>query len=311
MPPGGRPGGGKEGNVRGTQDHSSALEAALRYARLGYPALPLAPGEKRPHPRLVPHGLKQATLDPAVIKTWWRGCPRCGVGILAPEGVLVLDVDQEGVWEELRRDFPALEAAPRQKTPKGGRHVFLRLPEGVHLSASVRALEGVDLRGLGRAYVAAAPTRLRDGRGYAWEGALVPPEALPPVPQDLLLKLLPPPPPPPREVVAVGSSPRRLRALLGSYAEAVARAPEGTRHLTLLRYALAAYGLVGHGLSPEEAEAVILEAALASGLPEGEARDVLRWARQVGEGKPLPLEPSPSKPRTYRARVYARMRRWA
>ncbi len=96
----------------------------------------------------------------------------------------------------------------------------------------------------------------------------------------------------------MGSSPRRLRALLGSYAEAVARAPEGTRHLTLLRYALAAYGLVGHGLAPEEAEAALLEAALASGLPEGEARDVLRWARQVGRANPCPLSPPlPPSPR--------------
>jgi len=46
-------------------------------------------------------------------------------------------------------------------------HLFLRLPQGVRLSASVRALDGVDLRGMGRAYVVAAPTRLRDGRGYA------------------------------------------------------------------------------------------------------------------------------------------------
>ncbi len=279
------------------QSHSSPLEAALRYARLGYPVLPLLPGEKRPHPGLVPHGLKEASREEGRIREWWRACPRCGVGILAPEGVLVLDVDREGVWEELRRDFPALEAAPRQKTPKGGRHVFLRLPEGVRLSASVRALEGVDLRGLGRAYVVASPTKLADGRGYEWEVALRRPEELPLVPASLLARLLPPPPPP-RSVwiPPEGASPRRLRALLEAYAAQVARAPEGTRHHTLIRYSLAAYGLVGHGLAPEEAEAALLGAALASGLPEGEARDVLRWARQVGEGKPLPLEPSASLP---------------
>ena len=243
------------------------IEHVLGYARLGYAVLPLLPGEKRPHPRLVPHGLKEASQDPATLEAWWRSCPEAGVGLLAPEGVLVLDFDDPTAWEGLRQEHPALEAAPRQRTPKGGVHLFLRLPEGVKLSASVRVLEGVDLRGMGRAYVVAAPTRLKDGRTYAWEAPLVGPEELPPVPRDLLLKLLPPPPPP-REVwtPVEGASPKRLQALLQAYCHRVARAPEGTRHLTLLRYGLAAYGLVAHGLSPEEAEAALLGAALASGL---------------------------------------------
>jgi hypothetical protein len=145
--------------------------AAIGYARLGYPVFPLAPGEKRPHPALAPHGLKEASLEVATIEAWWRVCPQCGVGVLPPEPVLVLDVDDPGVWDALRSDYPTLEAAPRQRTPKGGVHVFLRLPEGVRLSATTRALEGVDLRGMGRAYVVASPTQLADGRGYVWECA--------------------------------------------------------------------------------------------------------------------------------------------
>ena len=151
----------------------------IDYARMGYAVLPLYPGEKRPHGRLVPRGLREASRDVATIRAWWREEPRAGVGILAPEGVLVLDVDEPGVWEALRREYPALEGAPRQRTPKGGRHAFLRLPQGVRLSATTRAIPGVDLRGMGRAYVVAAPTRLADGRSYAWEVPLVKPEALP------------------------------------------------------------------------------------------------------------------------------------
>jgi hypothetical protein len=210
------------------------------------------------------------------------------VGILAPEGVLVLDVDDPGVWETLRGEFSALEAAPRQRTPKGGVHVFLRLPDGVRLSATTRALEGVDLRGMGRAYVVAAPTRLADGRGYVWEVPLVRPARLPLIPEALLLRLLPPPPPP-REVVVEASSPRRLRALLEAYAAAVARAPEGTRHNTLIRYAVATGGLIPHGLSPEEAEEVLVAAALEAGLPEREARDAARWGLEAGAKSPLDL----------------------
>jgi hypothetical protein len=297
--------------VRTAQTHSSALEAAVAYAGLGYAVFPLAPGEKRPHGRLVPHGLKEASREEATITTWWRSCPGCGVGILAPEEVLVLDFDDPTAWERLKGEYPTLGDAPRQRTPKGGYHVFLRLPQGVELSATVRKLAGVDLRGMGRAYVVASPTRLADGRGYTWEVPLVKPEDLPQIPEDLLLRLLPPPPAP-REVVVESSSPRRLRALLESYAAAVASAPEGTRHNTLIRYAVAAGGLIPHGLSPEEAEEVLVAAAMRAGLPEREAREASRWGLRVGEGRPLALEDSrPSEPRNYRARVYARMRRWA
>jgi hypothetical protein len=283
----------------------------VAYAGLGYAVFPLAPGEKRPHGRLVPHGLKEASREEATIAKWWRSCPECGVGILAPEEVLVLDFDDPTAWERLKGEYPTLGDAPRQRTPKGGYHVFLRLPQRVRLSATVRKLAGVDLRGMGKAYVVASPTRLADGRGYTWEVPLVKPEDLPLIPEDLLLRLLPPPPPP-REVVVGSSSPRRLRALLESYAAAVASAPEGTRHNTLIRYAVAAGGLVPHGLSPEEAEGVLVAAAMQAGLPEREARDAARWGLKVGEGRPLALEDShPSEPRNYRARVYARMRRWA
>jgi hypothetical protein len=248
------------------------------------------------------------------------------VGILAPEGVLVLDFDDPTAWERLRWEFLALEAAPRQRTPKGGVHVFLRLPDGVRLSATTRALEGVDLRGMGRAYVVAAPTRLADGRGYSWEVPLVRPAKLPLIPEGLLLRLLPPPPPPREVVVEVGSSPRRLRALLEAYAAAVASAPEGARHNTLIRYAVATGGLIPHGLDPREAEEVLVGAALEAGLPEREARDAARWGLKVGQGAPLDLgegfsasagvfrkplcgkpEPSPSQKSVFRKTATHRM----
>ena len=278
------------------------IEHVLGYARLGYAVLPLLPGEKRPHPRLVPHGLKEASVDPATIARWWRACPEAGVGLLAPEGVLVLDFDDPTAWEGLRQGHPALEAAPRQRTPKGGVHLFLRLPEGVKLSASVRVLEGVDLRGMGRAYVVAAPTGLKDGRGYEWEVPLVRPEGLPPVPRGLLLKLLPPPPPPPRSVWTPegGTSPKRLQALLQAYAAQVARTPEGQRHNTLIRYAVAAGGLLPHGLDPREAEEALEDpdhprafrpiprGAERGPLPGGGGKGLRPGARPRGPGGPRP-----------------------
>jgi DNA mismatch repair protein MutS2 len=63
-------------------------------------------------------------------------------------------------------------------------------------------------------------------------------------------------------------SPKRLQALLEAYAAQVARTPEGQRHNTLIRYAVAAGGLLPHGLDPREAEEALVAAAMKAGLPE-------------------------------------------
>jgi hypothetical protein len=199
----------------------------------------------------------------------------------------------------------------------------------VRLSATTRALEGVDLRGMGRAYVVAAPTRLADGRAYVWELPLVRPARLPLIPEGLLLKLLPPPPSPLgrwwwRRGPPLGGSGPSSRPTRRPWPAA----PEGTRHNTLIRYAVATGGLIPHGLDPREAEEVLVGAAMQAGLPEREAREAARWGLEAGAKSPLDLgegftanggvfrkalcgkpEPSPSqksvfrKPATYGAGV--------
>jgi len=278
-------------------------KAALDYAAMGYSVLPLAPGEKRPYSQLVPHGLKHASRLQRQIERWWRDAPTAGVGILPPAEVLVLDLDDPGLWEKLRSTYPELEEAPRQRTPRGGYHVFSRLPPGLEgaLSATARKLKGLDLRGMERAYVVAAPTRLKVG-SYKWERPLVTPSELPEAPAGLLLQLLPPPPKPPAPLRLSGSegqSPKRLRALLESYAQAVAAAPEGNRHNTLVAYARAAGGLIPYGLDANEAENALVTAATSAGLPEREASETTRWGLQVGQRAPLHLE---ERPRLVRGR---------
>jgi hypothetical protein len=245
--------------------------------------------------------LTNATPDPEVLRRWWQAVPTAGAGILPGPEVLVLDFDDPEAWERLKEEHPTLLEAPRARTPRGGVHVYLCLPpEAVgRLSASVRAIPGVDLRGLGRSYLVAPPTTLPTG-AYVWEVPLRRPEELPPVPAPLLARLLPPPPPPPRSVWTPegGTSPKRLQALLQAYAAQVARTPEGQRHNTLIRYAVAAGGLIPHGLSPEEAEEALVAAAMRAGLPEREARDAARWGLRVGEARLLSLEdPHPLPPR--------------
>lgn len=80
---------------------SETLDAALDYARRGWPVLPLWPGKKIPLGTLVPNGHKDATTNEATIKQRWGSHPDANVGIrVGPESDLfVLDVDNKGVNE--------------------------------------------------------------------------------------------------------------------------------------------------------------------------------------------------------------------
>lgn len=275
----------------------SPLQAALEYARLGYAVLPLLPGEKRPHSRLAPNGLTNATPDPEVLRRWWQAVPTAGVGILPPEQVLVLDFDAPEVWEQLRAEYPELATAPRQRSPRGGVHVFLKLPKSLigSLTTTARKMPGLDLRGLGKAYLAAAPTELPNG-GYSWEVPLLPPAELPLPPEGLLKRLLPEPPPPPPEYqpasfrgVKGDKLTRRLEGLLRWACERVASTPEGQRHNTLLSYARLIGGYVHLGLDPEQVTSALAEAAMQAGLPHSEAEATARDGLRYGLDAPLEL----------------------
>ena len=68
--------------IRITTEH--LVNAALRYAELGYPVFPCAPGGKVP---FTPHGFKDATTDAAQIEAWWRKRSSASVPESAEEAV--------------------------------------------------------------------------------------------------------------------------------------------------------------------------------------------------------------------------------
>lgn len=252
------------------------------YSEMGYKVLPVVPGGKRPHPRLAPQGLKDAQQDPFLEERWIR--MGLNLGLLAPVGVAVLDFDQPSALEECLEAWPDLREAPRQRTPRGGAHLFLQSEEVFSTSQNYRP--GLDLRGMGRAYVLVAPSRVE--RPYQWEIPLRPPEQLPPLPEGLLVRKEPP------EVPMVdpgqpGANPnRRLEGLLGYAHSRVASAPPGQRHHTLLAMARWIGGLLHHGLEFERALERLVAAALQSGLPPSEAYRTARDGLQHGKQSPMP-----------------------
>jgi hypothetical protein len=141
------------------------LRAALAYATAGWPVFPCIVGQKVP---ATPHGVKDATTDPAQIRAWWARNPGRNVAIAtgAP-GPDVLDVDRHGDTS----GFPALrqlkaagiigQIAALVRTPSGGAHLYA--PGSDQGNGSLRG-HHIDFRSTG-GYVVAPPSAV-GGRPY-------------------------------------------------------------------------------------------------------------------------------------------------
>lgn len=154
------------------------LAAALRYAELGYPVFPCAPGGKTP---ITPHGFKDATTDPTVIEAWWAKHPDANVA-MPTAGLFVIDVDgADNVWPAEPELAQELARGPVSLTPRGGRHHLFRQPAGRDWKNTAGKLAPkVDTRANG-GYIVVPPSVV-DGKPYRWAETLElddPPEHLP------------------------------------------------------------------------------------------------------------------------------------
>ena len=274
------------------------LDAALAYAEMGYPVFPIQPGEKRPLVDFelgITRGLKQATTDPRRIQEIWQKHPKANVAIAPGPNVLILDADSDEALLSLLLMAPTLSEAPRSRGSKGG-HIWVRIPEGIELRSRARAIEEppIDLRGLGKSYVVAPPSRHPSGTTYHWIVPLRPPANLPLVPPRILEAILPPPPPPaptrPPSKRETGKGRERRYALkeLRSRVEQMAATPEGQRHNELVRHAVALRAWINQGVLEEgEVWEELTYAARLAGLPEAEIKKVLEWSRSVSSSRSL------------------------
>lgn len=137
------------------------LEAALRYAELGYKVFPCVPGDKVP---ATPNGLLDATTDEATICRWWTENRNYNVAI-ATTGLFVLDIDgKNNPWLK-QIDASRLLAGAVQKTPRGGLHYVFKQNSGLRNTVSVLAPK-VDTRADG-GYIVVAPSSVA-GAHYKW-----------------------------------------------------------------------------------------------------------------------------------------------
>lgn len=158
----------------------SPLEAALSYVARGWAVFPVyhpsdtrdtsPPGKrgKIPIGFLVPHGLKDATTDPRVVRDWWNRVPDANIGIsCGMSDLCVCDIDSaegEAALESCGELPETLEA----KTSKG-RHLYMR---GTSQSNN-GILPRVDRKSLG-GYVVAPPSVHESGHVYEFSDPDVP-----------------------------------------------------------------------------------------------------------------------------------------
>jgi putative DNA primase/helicase len=294
-----------------SSDQNARLDAALEYATRGWQTLPIhssaearcscGEGCSRPgkHPR-TPHGVKDATVDADIIRSWWAQWPDANVAIATgtASGIIVLDVDGTAGIEslhDLEAQHGVLLDGPRVRTGGGGRHIYLKHPGGV-VRNRVGLAPGLDLRADG-GYVVAPPSVHVSGGVYAW---LTSPEAdLPPAPEWLLqlasarrgqdepAAAQPASTSHTSHEGAAGTTTPYGAAALRDAAERVRTAPEGTRNNTLFTQAAAAFELVAGGeIALDDARRALTAASRACGLPDDEFERTMSSAWDHGMANP-------------------------
>ncbi len=164
------------------------IEAALAYADLGWPVLPLysidektgkctcqgrvkdCKAGKHPHSKYAPHGSKDATTDVSVIKSWFsNGDETINIGICAGQesSLVILDVDPQHGGNDSLKQFGKMPQTPTVMTGSGGSHYYFKHPGGDVRNSAGTVGEGLDVRGH-NGYVVCPPSLHASGQEYRW-----------------------------------------------------------------------------------------------------------------------------------------------
>jgi hypothetical protein len=248
------------------------LEAALRYAEMGWPVFPVGQN-KAP---LCAHGVNDATTDEVQIKFWWANGDANIAVATGPAGLAVLDIDPpKGEFSlldlEARRGvrFPATLTAISGR----GRHLYFKRFGPVGSSVGKLA-EGLDIRAEG-ASVILPPSLHASGKRYRWIDEATPIATFPAA-ALLILK-------PPKKAYRPARVPDISRVC-----DTIANSKPGTRNQTLNASAFTAGGFVAAGLvSVDEAVAALDSAAAYAGLDAHERRATIKSGLKSGMQNPF------------------------
>ncbi len=183
------------------------LDAALAYAKVGLPVIPLhsidkdactcrheckSPGK---HPR-IKDWLGKASINEDVIKGWWFEWPNSNVGIVTgrASNLLVLDVDPRHSGDKsliaLEAEFGVLPTTLKCATGGGGAHYYFDLPD-MNVKNRVNLRPGLDVRAEGGFIVAPGSSHI-SGKDYVWSQAFSL-DKVAKIPHWLLAEIIKPP----------------------------------------------------------------------------------------------------------------------
>lgn len=283
------------------------LDAALRFASLGWAVFPCEPCGKVPIGRLVPHGVKDASTDEATIRAWWADTPDANIGLACgePSGVDVLDLDvphddqtDDGLTTLTRYEAVHGQIRPLTSvTGRGGNHLFFQHRPGAR--NRVKTLPGCDVRTTG-GYVVLPPSVHETGNTYAWMFGIEPDgKNVHPWPEWLFALLFPPTPtqdtpapyvaPPPEVASGYGRG-----ALVKIHAEVAALA-KGSRDDRRNAITFSAGRLVAAGLvTAQDAEEAVYGGCVVNGLVEEEGEVAIR--KRIKRGLEAGIKKGPRGP---------------
>jgi hypothetical protein len=259
----------------------SMLESALGYAARGIAIFPCKPGGKAP---LTRRGFHEASTERAQIEAWWGANPRANIaGVTgAMSGYAVLDFDAKSgglvTRDDLMVEVGSWETAVAA-TGGGGEHHYFRLPPSRSLPRRIGVRPGMDLLGDG-GYVLMPPS-VTDAP-YAWRGGTIT-EA-----PSWVFELVGEKRAGTHEGEGVANADAYARVALERVSAAVASAIEGTRNEALNK-AAHAMGRLAPYLDRNQAQCSLLEAAIAAGLTDAEARRTIASGWTAGAADPRTL----------------------
>ena len=266
------------------ESKTSMMQAALRYAALGYPVFPCVSGGKAP---ATAHGFLDATTDAGQIEAWWTARPLANIG-MPTAGLLVVDIDgEDNPWPGDDRE--GLGDCPLSITPRGGRHYIFRQPAGKSWNSTAgRLAPKVDTRANG-GYIVLPPSVV-GGKQYQWIRVLKAGAAGQPEPPAWLVgqveggtDLFAPGPSGPVETRPVAPQDAPVAPRCAPVATGGNVIPAGHRNATLARLGGAMRRV---GMSQEEILAALVRANLDRCSPPLMDREVQRIAASIARYEP-------------------------
>jgi hypothetical protein len=264
--------------------HPEMLDAALWYARHGFPVYPTK--NKRPIYRNI--GCYGATTDPKKITKWYTEHPDAQIAI--PTGsntrLFVLDLDNKGGKngiETYKARFGGLPDTIGQTTPNNGLHYLFRYPDDLDpeivLKTTVSSLlgQGIDTKGEGGSFTACPSA------GYQWLEKFAA-SKIKPVPQCLTDLFIPKPKDlRPRPAVPVTHGTNYQKATMAGIIAQLEEAVEGVnRNNTLNALAYRIGKLVKKNKLDESAIYDLELAALNIGLTKTETAATIKSGYSAG-----------------------------